>query len=168
MDKSIEEICQEIESDGDIEDFAKDLILNQENFENKLYLIDKYIQAFNSTKTTNHYTRRHGQKLGVLFKKYMTALDTIAIENLRHKPGDGRHDIYRNGIVKFTQKVFDAMKTFNGNGKKTFVTINIIHIEECSFSMRKEDFVENFFEQFNSFIPKGRLPHKVTKYYNII
>ena len=158
----MEEICEEIESDGDIEDFAKDIILNQENFENNLYLFDKYVQGFDcydSTQAANYYTRRLGEKFDVLFKKYMTALDKIAIEN------SNCGDAYRNGIVKFTQKVFDAMNTFNGNGLKTFVTRNIIHIEECAFCLRKEDFVENFLEQFNLFIPKGRLQHKLTKYY---
>ena len=148
----MEEICEEIESDGDVEDFAKDIILNQENFENNLDLFDKYIQGFDSI-------RRHGEKFDVLFKKYMTALDTIAIEN------SNCGDPYRNAIVKFTQKLFDALNTFNDNENSTFVTRNIDHIEECAFCLSKEDFVENFLEQFNSLIPKGRLQHKLTKYY---
>ena len=155
----MEEICEEIESDGDVEDFAKDIILNQENFENNLYLFDKYIQGFDSTKAADYYTRRYGEKFDVLFKKYMTALDKIAIEN------SNCGDAYRNGIVKFTQKLFDALNTFNDNENSTFLTRNLDNIEECAFCLRKEDFVENFLEQFNSFIPKGRLQHKLTKYY---
>ena len=74
MAKYMEEICEEIESDGNIEDFAKDIILNQENFENNLYLFDKYIQGFDSTKAANYYTRRYGEKFDVFCNKRLLGI----------------------------------------------------------------------------------------------
>ena len=148
MDKSVEEICQDIESDGDIVDFAKDLILDQENYENSLSLFEKYIQAFISIQVTKN--ERYVQKFTVLVNKYISTAFRCDYET-------HISESYRIAIVRFTQKIFEVIKTFNVNGNEYFVFTNLNEIECCFLRMTKEDFVENFSDTLQSFIPKGAI-----------
>ena len=143
MEKSLEVIQVDIESEENLGSFDKDLINEGDSFEKSLSIFDKYIQVFLNLNLTEENEVLLDMKLGMLIYRYCNAF---------------KHDFNRS--IKITSKIFEILNIFNVNVKPRFVTKIIAYIEICAQNMLlldggKEKFMENFSDSLRSFTPAG-------------
>ena len=143
MEKSLDKIQVDIESEDNIGTFDKNLIHEGDDFEKSLSIFDKYIQVFLNLKLTQENEGLLVVKLGMMIYRYCDAF---------------KHDFKR--CFKVTSKIFEILNTFNVNVKPHFVGKIMAYIEICAENMLlfkdgKEKFMENFLVALQSFMPAG-------------
>ena len=143
MEKSLDKIQVDIESEDNIGTFDKNLIHEGDDFEKSLSIFDKYIQVFLNLKLTRENEALVVSNFGVLIYRYCEPF---------------MHDFKRS--FKVTSKMFEILNTFNVNVKSYFAGKIMGYIEICAknmllFNDGKEKFMENFLVALHSFMPAG-------------